>query len=240
MKPNGTIPYIKKARKGQDGIKDYNPHKGLVNNLKEQLQRRKEIQAGRESPEEKRNNQIYRMKNYYLDKYIFPAMANLAFFFELTARDPELEKLYRDDIKDLLGIRRKKPSDESKPKPLSGFMFQNLLHNILKVSGSPFERREIVKDYSLILNHRAEELVRKKVARSLPSGQYSKGGLFQTNLNEANVHGVILGDFDRALAWTGMLASSVDNSTDDEEEPSRTFDFDIDKLLGIKKEKNAE
>ena len=61
------------------------------------------------------------------------------------------------------------------------------------------------------------------------------------NFAEANVHGIIVGDLDRALSWTGMLASSVDNSTDDEEEPSRTFDFNTEESLGIKKEeKNGE
>src|SRR5215469_5267724 len=99
MKPDGTRPYIKVRRKRQDSIKDYNPHEGLVDHIKEQLQIKKEIQAGIESPEDddKKRNNRYRMKNYYLDKHIFPAMANLAFFFEVMAKHPELEDLYIDD-----------------------------------------------------------------------------------------------------------------------------------------------
>jgi hypothetical protein len=245
---NGTRHYIKKTKKKQDDIGPYNPHEGLVALLKKQLDMRNEVQAGRESPgdDKKKRNEIDRLKVYYLNKHIFPAMANLAFFFGAITKHPELEKIYEDDIKDLLGIRRKKPSDKSKPKPLCGFMFSDLLRNILKVSGSPFEKREIMKDYSLILNHRAEEIVRMKVRRSLPSGQYSKGGILaggqysksamMKTTDEANVHGVILSDFDRALAWTGMLASRVDNSIDDDEEPGRTFDFDTDELLRVKQE----
>jgi len=34
-----------------------------------------------------------------------------------------------------------------------------------------------------------------------------------------------------------MLASRVDNSIDDEEEPGRTFDFDTEELLGVKQDK---
>lgn len=233
-KPNNTKPYIIRTTKKQDDVKYYNPNKDVVNFLRDQLNRRKEIQAGRESPEDgkaKRNPNLDRMKVYYLDK-IFKAMADLAFFFEATAKHPELEKIYKDDIKDLLGIRRKKPS--GKPKPLCGFMFSDLLRNILKVSGSPFERREMVKDYSLILNHRAEEIVRMKVRRSLSSGQYSKGGILEVNSNEANVHGIMLGDFDRVLSWTVLLASGLDKSQDVEEKPHRTFDFDTDKLLGVR------
>jgi hypothetical protein len=240
---NGKKPYIKMTAKRRDGPKSYTPNKDLVNFLRTQLHRREEIQADREPSEDdrrKRNNELDRLKVYYLDKHIFPALANLAFFFEATAKHPELDDLYRNDIKDLLGIRRKKPSDKSKPKPSCGFMFSDLLRNILKVSGSPFEKKEILKDYSLILNHRAEEIVRMKVARSLSSGQYSKGGIMEIIPNEANVHGRILGDFDGALAWTGMLASRVENRPEDEEEPHRTFDFDTDNLLGVKKEKNGE
>jgi hypothetical protein len=254
--PDGTGRYIKMPSNKQDYIKGYTPNKKLINLLRTQLYRRKETQAGRESPEDKKERRnTDKKKVYYLDK-IFKAMADLAFFFEAIAKHPELEDLYEDDIKDLLGIRRKKPSDESKPGPLCGFMFHNLLYNILKVSGSPFEKREIVNDFRLILNHRAEEIVKMKVRRSLRSGQYrkdasdkyvegkSKGGILETISKEANVHGVILDDFDRALAWTEMLASRVDNSTDYdtdyEEEPRRTFDFDTEDLLGIKKEENQQ
>ncbi len=222
--------------KKQDGIKHYIPNGDLVNFLGEQLHRRKEIEAGREPPEDdkgKRNNRIDRLKFHYLDK-IFKAMADLSFFFEAIARHPELEKIYEDDVRDLLGIRRKKPSDKS------GFMFYNLLYYILKVSGSPFERREIVKDFRLILTHCAEEIVMMKVRRSLPSGQYSRGGMLEVNSNEANLHGLILDNFARALTYTWMLASDVYKSQDVEDEPHRTFDFDTEKLLGIKKEKSGE
>jgi hypothetical protein len=239
-RPNGTKPYIAGTTKKQNGIIYYNPNDKLVDFLRKQLHKRKEIEAGRESPEDdkgKRDPNLDRMKVHYLDN-IFKAMADLSFFFEAIARHPELEKVYEDDFIDLLGIRRKKPS--GKPQPLCGFMFYNLLSNILKVGGSPFERREFVKDLRLILNHRAEEIVRKKVARSLPSGQYSKDRMLEVVSNEANVYGLILGDFDRALCWTGMLASNLDKSQDVEEKPRRTFDFDTDKLLGVEKENNGE
>jgi hypothetical protein len=55
--------------------------------------------------------------------------------------------------------------------------------------------------------------------------------MLKGDFKKENVRKVILDDFSRALAWTGMLASSVDNSPDDEEEPHRTFDFRTDELL---------
>jgi hypothetical protein len=75
-------------------------------------------------------------------------------------------------------------------------MFHKLLSNILKVSESPFGRREITKDFRLILNHLTEEIVRMKMRRSIPSGQYSKGGMSEVNFDEASIHGVMLGDLE--------------------------------------------
>ena len=51
------------------------------------------------------------------------------------------------------------------------------------------------------------------------------------NFKKGNVRKVILDDFSRTLAWTGMLATRVEDSLDDEEEPHRTFDFHTDDLL---------
>jgi hypothetical protein len=244
-KLNDTGHYITTTTKKQVGVKYYVPNNDLVNFLRTQLHRKKEIEAGRDSLEEdkvKRNNKKDRLKVYYLDKHIFQAMANLAFFFEAIAKHPELEKIYEDDIKDLLGIRRKKLFDKSMRKPLCGFMFYNLLHNILKIC-DPSRRKEIVKDFRLILNHRAEEIVRKKVSASIPSGYDSKKGgkIIQLVDDEENrVYNNILGDFDRVLGWTAMLKSDIDKSQDVEEKPHRTFNFNTEELLGIKKEKNGE
>src|SRR5262245_37848318 len=44
-----------------------------------------------------------------LNKYIFPAMANLDFFFSTIAVYPMFQEVFEDDIKDLLGIRRYNP-----------------------------------------------------------------------------------------------------------------------------------
>jgi len=57
------------------------------------------------------------------------------------------------------------------------------------------------------------------------------GRFMLVDFKKENVRKVILDDFSRVLAWTGMLESSVDNTPDDEEEPHRTFDFRTDELL---------
>jgi len=74
-----------------------------------------------------------------------------------------------------------------------------------------------------------------KVRRSLSSGQYSKGGILGVNSNEADLHGLVLDNFDRAWSLTSMLASDVYKSQD--VFPHRTFDFDTDSLPGAAKER---
>jgi hypothetical protein len=235
-----------------NGITYYIPSEKLVNHLKEQLQRLKEIELDKESEddtkrERRRNNyeNLNRMKVYYLDP-IFQAMADLKFFFAVIAKYPALERYFGDDIMDLLGVRRKKPSDESKRGPSCGFVFYDLLNDILKVGQFSFqkekedeeEKKEREKkeamtkaDFRLILNHLAEQIVTKKVSTSLRSGYVGtnqRWGL--ANPEDENVREVILSDLTRALAWTGMLASEARKNPDVNEEPDRTFDFDTAEL----------
>jgi hypothetical protein len=109
---------------------------------------------------------------------------------------------------------------------------------------SGVERREIMQDdFRLILNDCAGKIVKKKVSASLQSGydSDSEGRIIKlVDTTDDRVRGNILGDFDRALTWTGMLAHDVYKSQDVKEEPHRTFDFDTEELLGIKEEKNGE
>jgi hypothetical protein len=69
----------------QNGIKYYTPHEDLRDLLKKELHKKKATKAGKElgedDKEKRKKGNIDRMKVYYLDKHIFQAMANLAFFF---------------------------------------------------------------------------------------------------------------------------------------------------------------
>jgi hypothetical protein len=253
----------------QDDVTCYMPSEKLVNHLKQQLHRIKQIESGRE-PEEgargerkrrrNKNENLNRMKFHYLDS-LFQAMADLKFFFEVIAKQPQLERYYGDDIMDLLGIRRKEPSN-GKTEPC-GFVFYDLLSAILKVGEFSSNRNkgmqakvevrpedkvkarakaeaeakanvEAEADFRLILNHLAEKIVRKKVSASLPSGYASMNAgreFWLANEEDFNVHKVILADLGRALAWTRMLASRIGNSPEHDEKPHRTFDFDAENLL---------
>jgi hypothetical protein len=88
--------YIKTTAKKQDEKKDYTPNEHLVNLLSMELHRIRETQAGRELPEVETRSTI--LTNTFFRLWLT--------FFEATTKYPELEDLYEDDIKDLLGIRR--------------------------------------------------------------------------------------------------------------------------------------
>lgn len=195
----------------RNGVKYYTPHEGLVKLVKRELHKRREIEAGAESSDIK-DKKIDRLKVHYLDKHIFQAMANLIFLFEAMALFPELKKLYEDEVKDLLGVRH----DESRQY---GFIFRNMLRSILVIRNEEFGTKPLNKhgDFRLKLNHILQGIVLDKVRQHLPN-------VF--NLQEAQI--VVKGDFHRVWAWAGTLASNI---YEEEEAPSRTFDFDTNELL---------
>src|SRR5688572_15137207 len=58
--------------------------------------------------------------------YFFPSMSNLTFFFQSVASNSELQKIFDDDIKDLLGLRK------NNKKMKKGYMFEYLFVGMLE------------------------------------------------------------------------------------------------------------
>lgn len=169
-----------------------------------------------------------------LNEILFPAMANLTFFFWATAEYPELHENFTFDIMDLLGVRRLNP----KPHLLGGnyaFMFEDLIAGILRLQSYD-------EDYRLRLVHMLQELISLKL--------YGP-----KILDTLKTTSIVYGDIDRAKAWTEMLALRISdvykfsiktNSTYGETEeqrlkafnknlhenrPRRTFNFNAKKLI---------
>lgn len=88
----------------------YTPNASLVKYFFERLQLETERQYltldGKELPQEKKKalHNSERMKNYILNKIVFPSMANLLFFFESVSRDDNLHELFKDDLVELLEL----------------------------------------------------------------------------------------------------------------------------------------
>ena len=142
-------------------------------------------------------------------------MANLTYFFKMITQYPELQVLFENDIKDLLGIRRNKPKES-----IYGFVFFDLLCGILKIGRISFlnkqqRQREMI---FVRINDLLQQIVYHKFSASLPFA-------FKTEGAQKSV----LDDFNRSMAWTGGGCwPTVWNQSAEKEVPSRTFDLDID------------
>jgi hypothetical protein len=163
---------------------------------------------GEELAENDTYSSLKKRKTNVLDR-IFTSMANLTFFFKCIAEHPELNKLFEDDVKDLLGVR-------SMRHEVYGFMFINLLEGILMLGERSINYE---KDFRLKLSSRLQKMVWDKVL-------HSSTNVFKTE----GARKAVSDDFARVRAWTEMLADGADEDVDNEV-PKRTFDFEIDELL---------
>jgi hypothetical protein len=239
--------YIEMAVIMKNGIKHYTPNVHLVDYFKNILQQNKSKrrqESARKSQEDNKN--LPRMKVHYLDKHIFQAMADLMFFFQTIAEHKELQEVYEDDIKDLLGIRRAKPNELQ-----YGFVFVELISVILSLRTREYEylnedeidTSKIKKDYPLKLTYKLQEIIFDKLQQYL-----------NDVFNNLEAQKAVAADLSRVLGWVGMLASNVSDEhnktwierdesrlifhhdiSSEVNPPARTFDFDTTRLQGDEK-----
>jgi hypothetical protein len=124
-----------------------------------------------------------------LNNYIFQSMAYLTYFFKYVSTSKALNKIFENDVKDLLGIRVKDPeSDEY------AFLFADLLSSILSTE---FQKKGV----RLGLIHILQEISKENVEEYIDS----------TQKNE-NIKNIILGDFDRVSSWTAIFSENMDQT----------------------------
>ncbi|MFL6321425.1 MAG: hypothetical protein ACJ72Q_13235 [Nitrososphaeraceae archaeon] len=100
-----------------------------------------------------------------------------------------LNKIFENDVKDLLGIRVKDPeSDEY------AFLFADFLSSILSTE---FHKKGV----RLGLIHILQEIIKENVEEYIDS----------TQKNE-NIKNIILGDFDRVSSWTAIFSENMDQT----------------------------
>ena len=130
------------------------------------------------------------------------------------SRYPQLQIVFENDIKDLLGVRRQKPN-----KGNYGFILSDLLKSILALGIKDrfyvdHEEMISVKDFRLRLASILCEIFKTKVCLIL-----------KDVLKDPTLECTVEEDFNRTLAWSTILADSVDQS-EDSEPPHRTILFD--------------
>jgi hypothetical protein len=201
-----------------DTTKGYWPHKALIDYTRRRLKLDETMKKVHEAGEEfsveinRQDKSLRTEKVRILHEIVFPAMADLVFFFEAIARNENLQSRFKSDVEDLLGIKY----NESQ---MYGFMFSRLLRSILTIGAAEAEETTAKSkyDFQLRLNHILQGIVLDKVRQYLPD-------IFQ--LQEAQI--AVKDDIRRAWAWTGTLAYNI---TERKEAPHRTFNFDTKELL---------
>lgn len=160
--------------------------------LKERLQdpklageKRRELQI----EYEKKYNQVHHMKDYYLQNIVFPAMANLLFFFEAVSNNPNLFTEFEDQIKDLLGIRRLNPRAFN-----YATSFISLIEGMIVTTSKN-------EDFRVRLMQKLGDLIWLKVTN-------------MKILETPKTTGRVLQDIGLGLAWLEMLASRVSDEYD--------------------------
>jgi hypothetical protein len=156
--------------------------------------------GGKDLSEEdlKRYEAIRTDKKRILENVIFPAMANLIFFFESIDQEPILLKVFKenDDVEDLLGIRRIGPSPEN-----YGIFFIRLFRSML---GLNYYDKE---DYRLRLMREAMKIIYLKMMQISP--------LVYQNLTGSRLTIKYIGDgMGRAFSHTDDVSRDVKDPYD--------------------------
>src|ERR671931_2300090 len=117
------------TKKHQNNKNSYVADDLLVNYMHQKLQFEREKEKlklrGKDLAEHDTYSNLKRRKFDVVER-VFRSMANLIFFFKCIAEYPELEKVFEDDVLDLLGVKRNDSETDD-----SGFAFYNLLDYIL-------------------------------------------------------------------------------------------------------------
>ena len=106
-------------------VKGYRPSVRIIKTMTDLLQYQDDLDLGADIVKEHKRY-LDKEKVVLLNRYIFPSMSNVVFFFRYMSRYPQLRRLFDNDVKDLLGVRRPDPNEGN-----YGFVLSNLLQSIL-------------------------------------------------------------------------------------------------------------
>lgn len=193
--------------------KSYIPDETLVNFIQDWLHLHKKraalTLAGKELSEEEKNRirELDRMKVYVLDTFIFPAMANLIYFFEATAASQRFSEAFDDDIEELLDPRKVKSAATfgGNRMRFSSMQFRtnNLARLITAMLGIHKNRvgmKQPITNFRVGLIYQLQNII-GDVMDDLISNEFSFGNQIWKSACE---------DYDRMMGWLGLLARSVE------------------------------
>jgi hypothetical protein len=185
-------------------IKYYAPNKNLIQYLNEQLQYLQNKTENTESRSKSKSaNQISRKKSYYMD-IIFQAFTDIVYFFEFIERNYEdLNVVFEDDLKDLVGYNRHYSIDEFFPDNKS------YRPNRGGIPGGPVMR--LVRSI-LLLNEPSSIHNKLDFRMSLLSGVFISQSLdaLLRRFEDTDERAMATQDTNRTLIWARFLAKQVE------------------------------
>lgn len=178
--------------------RSYNPSAELIKYLESRLQyeikMKKRKSAAEEGTSKNYSNRMSRLKNYYLNNYVFPSMANLIVFIERVSSSPELRKVFDKDMKELFfAVSSKDSKNYQRP------IFRRFMEAIL---GAPDLE---IDDYKFILAEIAQRALVYKM----------QGVAHRRFDSDTIVNNLINPDLARAAIWFQLLANEARKQNSD-------------------------
>ena len=201
---------IKGVQKIEDD-KSYIPDETLVAFIQEWLQiHKKKEQFTKEGKElsledKKKLRESDRMKVYILDNIIFPAFANLTYFFEAMAASSRMSIAFEEEIRELLDPRKSAEAARfgGGGSRLDSIQFRQnnlgrLVMAMLGIHVKNPQNRKPVDDFRIGLMYQVSNIVGDQMDRLLMH-EYSGNQIWKSFWN----------DYSRMQGWFALLARSV-------------------------------
>lgn len=191
--------------------KSYIPDETLVNFIQDWLHiHKKRDQLTKDgielSPEDKKKlRELDRMKVHYIDHTIFPALANLTYFFEAMAASSRLAKGFEDELEEILDPRKSKDAAQfsGSRMRMSSMQFRNnnlarLVDAALAIHMKNYERGKPITDFRVGLMYQLLGVIGDYMDILL-SNEYSSSQIWHSFHD----------DFKRMLGWMALLTRTV-------------------------------
>jgi len=194
-----------------NGDKSYIPDETLVSFIQDWLRIHKKrdqlIKEGKEmsSEDKKQLRALDKKKVDYIDKTIFPALANLTYFFEAMAASSRLSKGFEDELEEILDPRKSKDAAtfSGNRMRMASMQFRNnnfarLVDAALAIHMKNYERGKPISDFRVGLMYQLLEIIGDYMDTVI-SNEYSSSQIWYSFHD----------DFRKMLGWMALLTRTV-------------------------------
>ena len=148
-----------------------------------------------------------RMKVYVLDNIIFPALANLTYFFEAMAASPKMSESFENELEEILDPRKAKSAAQfGSELRISSIQFRRnnlarLFDAMVSINITNYPDRQFVDDFRIGLMYQILNLIGDEMDRLLMH-EYSHSQIWSSFWD----------DYKRLQGWMALLSRSIKES----------------------------